>query len=484
MSLETYTKLYTLSLLIVGTTVGVLATWLWPVEWTAHNNLVMALLALLVFMAGRYPFKLSPQVEASIFTVPLFMSVLLLHPAQAILVGVSGLFLSEITQRRLIRVALFNIGVAAVIAGLGSLVFWSLAGAQDGLSLIRGRTLLGVLAAGSVLHVSNILLVAFVVTLRKGRSFWKRWKETWALDFIQEGGLLVLGFLAALLAVTAWWAATLLIVPVALAYFAFRRSVEEIIRNAKLAEELETSLQELKQTQAQLVQSAKLASIGVLAAGVAHEVNNPMFAILGRAQLLLRNSERHLKSERALRYINDVQEMAQRVSKVVKDLLDYFRPTDSFELMKLPDAMNSASDLVGKLASTKGIKIVKEYRDTNPIKGVPSQVQQVFVNLLLNSLDATSAGGQITLGTTSENGVSIAYVKDTGVGISEDVLSRVIEPFFTTKDVGKGTGLGLFISHKIISAHNGEISIHSKIGEGCQVTVKFPTIELVEQAAS
>ena len=474
MNRESITRLYTSLILLVGILLGLVSLWIWSAEWNSYHSALIVLMALAVAIACWYPFRLSPQAEASLFTVPLFMAVLLLHPFQAALAGAGGLLISEGLRKRPAKVLLFNTGVSIAVTVLGGIVFRSLTVASVEFIQLQFRVIMAALAAGVSLHVANLSLVAGVVTIRKGRAFWSTWKTTWDMDVVQEAGILTIGFLAALLANEAWWTVPLLAVPLVMAYFAFRKSVEETVKNAKLADELQAKMTELTQTQAQLVQSAKLASIGVLAAGVAHEVNNPMFAISGRAQLLMRSPEKHFKSEKAMQYVSDIQDMAQRVSNVVKELLDYSRPTDSFEPVSLHDAMDRACALVGKLASTRGVEILKLYEDRRTVNGIHSQLQQVFVNLLLNALDATPQGGKITLGTQSENGSCVAYVKDTGSGMSEEVLSKVFEPFFTTKEVGRGTGLGLFICHKIVTTHKGEISIKSKVGEGTTVMVKIP----------
>ena len=254
-----------------------------------------------------------------------------------------------------------------------------------------------------------------------------------------------------------------------------RAKGNDAAEKALLAEELERNLKELKELQAQLVQSAKLASVGTLAAGVAHEINNPIFAIAGRAELLLKSSDKHLASEKAVTYVETMQEMSGRITQIVRQLLDYSRPTTDKVDVSIEQAMDGAVGLLGSKLNAKRLEIERDFAVSPPILGVDNQIQQVFVNLIGNAIDATSEWGEITLGSrVDEDGMVVAYVKDTGVGVSADIQDQLFEPFFTTKAPGKGTGLGLFICHTIITNHGGEIGVESKQGEGTTVWVKLP----------
>ncbi|MBI2165271.1 MAG: HAMP domain-containing histidine kinase [Chloroflexi bacterium] len=490
MGVETRTRLYISSAVLAGGVAAAAAAWAYPVAWEPPVLLWTAVVAGLVFWARLHPFKLSPQAEASMFTAPLFMGVLTLPPAFAVLAGVGGTLLAEGRLRLAPRVILFNMAVYACAASFPTLVFHPLLPGPWPESLGWPTGLPAVLVAGLALHVTNLALVAGMVTIRKGASVWKVWRETWAIDVVQEAGLLVLGYLGVLLWLQAWWSVLLLAAPVVLAYHAFRSSVIETEKavklaehNANLAKRLEASLTELREAQSQLIESAKLASVGVLAAGVAHEVNNPIFAIAGRAELLLRNPEKHLKSEKAIEYVNSIHQLAGRISTIVKELLEYARPSEVFEPIKVDKALDVALDLVGKLATSKGVSVTKAYRETPAVRGVANQVQQVFVNLILNSIDATATGGSITLKCGQEGKWVKASVKDTGAGIPESALPHLFEPFFTTKEVGKGTGLGLFICRRIIAEHQGHIQVQSKEGKGTEVVVRLPVAKEADGSA-
>ena len=298
---------------------------------------------------------------------------------------------------------------------------------------------------------------------------------------------LILGFVAALLAGVALWTVILLVVP--LAYAAFRRSVDETRRNVEMAErngslasELKQRLMELEETQTQLImQSEKLASIGTTAASVVHEVKNAMCVTGGRAELLLRNSELYLRSEKATEHVRSINEMTHRVTDIVQELLAYSRVDTLFKEVSVSKAMNVAVDLIGKKAVGKGVSIVQEYGETLTIYGIKNQLQQVFMNLMINAIDATPSGGTITLNCASQDGQVVASVKDNGTGISENVLSRMFDPFFTTKEEGEGTGLGMFVCRKIVADHGGEFLVNSEEGVGTEMIIKLPALEVPEK---
>lgn len=463
---------------------------LWPATWEASSLLVMALIAGLVFLGDRFPIKLSPQADASLFTVPLFTGVLLLNPVQAGIAGGIGILLSEAVQRRPARVAFFNAVSGVFVAVSSGIAFWMLKDADAALSLSDFRTLGAVAASGALLEFLNMSVVAGIVTVIKGSGFWGQWVEAWANDTVQELGALALGFLAAFVAVQALWAVLLLVLPLAVAYVAFHRSVDEIRRrselaerNAGLASELQARLEELEEAQTELImQSEKLASVGVTAASVVHEVKNAMAVTAGRAELLLRHSELFLKSERAVDHVRGISDMTFRVSSLVQELLAYSRPDNSFESIQISDAMNVAANLVERKAMTSSVVIERNFGHTPSVRGVSNKLQQVFMNMLMNAVDAMPSGGTITMSCKLEGDKVIASVKDTGTGIAESTLARIFEPFFTTKEKGKGTGLGMFVCKKIITDHDGEILVHSAEGAGTEFIIALPTAESTRDA--
>ena len=443
-----------------------------PVDWAIGLVLLMVVTTVLVAITLAIPLRISPDTVASLAVAPIFMGVLLLSPVQVVLAAVAGSLIADTFLKRRWVVKTFNAGVVGLAISLASLLFNSVD--MSAHSLLEPVVLGYAALTALVLHITNVLALAGLISLNTGPSFWQTWRRTWVLDTQQQGGSLILGYLAATLAQESLWAITLVVVPLALVQMALSRSVEEARRNIELAHQLDAQMSELKATQAQLIQQAKMASIGTLAAGVAHEVNNPLFAILGRAELLLQNPEAHLSSERAKEYLDTIKSMAQRASIIVRELLSFSRQTPATESVLIQEMIDIAVDLVGKDLARSNVSIEREYEDSPAIQGYPSQLQQVFVNLFMNARDSMVDGGSITARCWSGDNQVHVSVKDTGRGIPLEQIPRLTEPFFTTKDVGQGTGLGLYVCHRIITEHKGTIRIESEVGVGTEVIINFP----------
>lgn len=254
------------------------------------------------------------------------------------------------------------------------------------------------------------------------------------------------------------------------------------IANAKLVDwgktlekKVEERTKEIKEMQAHLIQSEKLASIGKLAAGVAHEINNPLGGILMYSHLLLEDAEKDSQTADNLKKI--IRETS-RCKEIVRGLLDFARPKDpEMSDVEINDLLDRSLSLLERQALFQNIKVEKKY-STAPQKIIAdgAQLQQVFTNIILNAAEAMDGKGTLTLITIqneAENQIEI-HLKDTGQGIRDEDMKRLFEPFFTTKEVGKGTGLGLAVSYGIVQRHGGDIEVHSQIGKGSTFIVKLP----------
>jgi len=265
----------------------------------------------------------------------------------------------------------------------------------------------------------------------------------------------------------------LLAVPALLVYGSFK----DVVEKARLSEQLERQMEELKNYQAQLVEQAKLASLGTLASGVAHEVNNPLFVLLGRAETLLSAPEHYFKSERACQHVTIIYEMGKRIQKIVNNLLGLARDRRSLTPLDINKAIEETVELVANQFAVRGIEIVKKYdMDLPLVEGNRSELQQVFMNFLLNARDAMPAGGMLTISTGVNGGQVYAAFSDTGEGIPEEALPHLFEPFYTTKEPGKGTGLGLWVSYRIAQKHNGKIEVQNYPGRGATFILKLPVL--------
>ncbi|WP_224373009.1 ATP-binding protein [Hyalangium versicolor] len=252
------------------------------------------------------------------------------------------------------------------------------------------------------------------------------------------------------------------------------RVEERTVELQKANEELAVRLSQLADAQEQLVQSRKMAAVGQLAGGVAHEINNPLAVILGFAQ----GMERRVPDKDPLRLpVTSIVREALRCKNLVQELLTFSRTgKKNFEAVELNALVRSTLVLIEARAKTQGVKLVVELADGLPgLKANTTQLQQVLVNLGTNALDVMKGGGALTVRTRSNErgGVSLE-VADTGGGIPADVLPRIFEPFFTTKGVGEGTGLGLSLVYEIIQQHRGHIDVDSAVGQGTRMTVELP----------
>jgi len=248
-------------------------------------------------------------------------------------------------------------------------------------------------------------------------------------------------------------------------------NVSVAIENAKLYEDLKAQMQELRETQEQLVQAAKLAAIGELASNVAHEINNPLTSIMGYAELIREETD----IDSIMRDIDIISKESLRARNIVQQLLEFARKRP-LELREInPNTLlKETIELVRVQLKNARIRIVEEYGSLPSIVGDANQLKQVFLNIINNAVHSMSdTGGVLTITTTgSESHVQIA-IKDNGHGIPPEILPKIFEPFFTTKR-DKGTGLGLSITYKIIQSHNGRIDIKSDVGAGTTFTLELP----------
>jgi PAS domain S-box-containing protein len=232
---------------------------------------------------------------------------------------------------------------------------------------------------------------------------------------------------------------------------------------------------ELEETHLQLVSSEKMASLGKLAAGIAHEINNPLGGILIYSSLLMEDLPPDDPKRHDLERI--VQETS-RCKEIVKSLLEFARQTEpKKESVDINRAITDGLFFLENQALFHNIRITKRLDPSLPlIIGNAGQLKQVFTNIIINAAEAMRGTGELTITTFSSPNRNSVFVEftDTGEGIPEENLPRIFEPFFTTKDVGKGTGLGLATSYGIVESHGGKIGVKSKVGEGSMFTMELP----------
>ena len=245
-------------------------------------------------------------------------------------------------------------------------------------------------------------------------------------------------------------------------------------KNLKTVNELKHTLKELKETQIQLINSEKMASLGQLVAGVAHEINTPTASIKSNnaiaAKLLVQIQDSELHD--MLKELNDIdREAIQRISNIVTSLKKFVR-LDEAELQEanINKELDLTLDLIRHETKNR-IKIIKNYGEIPAIKCFPNMLNQVFTNILINACQAIDGEGTITISTEFTDNKLIVKIKDTGKGIPANQLNKIFTAGYTTKGVGVGTGLGLAICTKIIEKHEGEICVNSEVGKGSEFII-------------
>ena len=274
--------------------------------------------------------------------------------------------------------------------------------------------------------------------------------------------------------------------------------------------ELEKAYEELKATQTQMLQREKMASIGQLAAGVAHEINNPMGFIISNLGTLEKYSQKlkeyinaqsrtlrlmefpdtshaleEIRNKLKLDYVlNDITPLieeslngAARVTRIVQNLKSFSRVDHAeYTAADINECIESTLNIVWNELKYKST-VEKEYGELPLTKCYPQQLNQVFMNLLVNAAQAIEKEGIIKIKTWSADGAIHISISDTGAGIPEEKINKIFDPFYTTKEVGKGTGLGLSISYDIVKKHNGEIHVRSEIGTGTEFLIHIPVVK-------
>lgn len=245
-------------------------------------------------------------------------------------------------------------------------------------------------------------------------------------------------------------------------------------------ESIKAKEKELK-LQAKLIQSEKLSSVGLLGAGVAHELNSPLTGLLTLLRLRRKDSEENSGEYKKL---NAMVKAAEHMAKIINDLTAFARTSkNEFSELDVNKVIESTLSFSSQLLTRQDVEIVKNYSENLYIYGDKSQLQQVILNIITNSKYAMPEGGEFIINTYNSKDQSKVYIEfeDNGEGIRKEDLDDIFAPFFTTKDQGEGTGLGLFVSKGIVENHKGEIEVDSKIGKGSKFTIVLPAVCKLEE---
>jgi signal transduction histidine kinase len=240
-----------------------------------------------------------------------------------------------------------------------------------------------------------------------------------------------------------------------------------------LAQEHEATEIELRQTERRAKAAENLASVATLVAGLAHEIGTPMGVIRGHAEAL----EGAVQGEKAQWRVRTIREQIDRISTIIQSLLNVARPRQDVRVpVLLGGVADTAIAFLSEKLRVRGVQIERDYSRTPPVSGDPDKLQQLFLNLLLNAIDAMPDGGTLRVAIHARGKHVEVVVTDSGVGIAPGDLDNVFKPFFSTKPPGRGSGLGLVVAESIVADHQGQIEVSSALGHGTEFTILLPCV--------
>lgn len=243
----------------------------------------------------------------------------------------------------------------------------------------------------------------------------------------------------------------------------------------KLSREVQDAGSALRESRRRARAAEELASVGTLVAGLAHEIGTPMGVIQGHAELL----ESSATDERSRWRARAIGEQIGRISHIIQTLLNIARPREPVrEPVELASVLVTTLSFLTDELRRRNIRVERKFEDVRTIEGDHEKLQQLFLNLFLNAIDAMPDGGalRVSLARGEEDSVAVSVV-DTGVGLTEDEIARIFEPFYTTKEAGQGSGLGLMVARRIVHDHDGEVEVTSGVDRGTEFRISFPVSE-------
>ncbi len=249
-------------------------------------------------------------------------------------------------------------------------------------------------------------------------------------------------------------------------------------RGRREREQMRRLLIDLKNAHDLVEKAEKVSSLGRLAAGIAHEINTPASIILNRVECVMEETDSNIP-ERLKQDLEVIYRQIRRLVSITRKLLSFSRSDLEFSLLDLNSALEEVASYVAPEIEARGIRFKLGLAPNLPrVYGNRARLEEVFMNILSNAMDATPGGGEITVSTSANHSEVRISIADTGIGIPDEDLDKIFDPFFTTKEVGKGTGLGLYIAYQIIKEHNGSISVDSAVGRGTCFSISLPALEL------
>jgi len=436
--------------------------------------------------------RFSSQISVSDTFV--FLLLLLYGGAAAVVVGSLEALLSSLRFSRRPLIVVFNWGSAALSICITSSVLELIYGSVETLRLkpITGTFIAAICTMALVHYATNTGIVAVGAALKTDEPIWQTWRKHYLWTSLTYFvGACAAGVIAALVYFIGVYAFVITLPIMAILFLTYRTYLRNVETSAAQAAQAENHVKELshyiaeqERIREQFSQMEKLSALGELASGVAHDFNNTLAGILGRAQLLQRTND----LEKIQRGLDIIIKTAEDGAKTVKRIQDFARQRrdHNFELVSIDQILLDASEITRPRwkncaeASNIHITVNLQIGSDAMVMGDDSELREVLVNMVFNAIDAMPEGGTLSLSTRTDGDSVLIKVIDTGVGMYPEVRSRIFDPFFTTK--GKaGLGLGLAVSFGIIRRHGGTIEVESQYGNGTEFRITLPIAKIAEK---
>jgi signal transduction histidine kinase/ActR/RegA family two-component response regulator len=456
------------------------------------------LAAITLFLSSRISIKI-PQFgsQISVSDTFIFLTLVLYGCEAAILMAATEALLSSFRFSRKPITILFNWGCAACSAFVTSSTLRFFYGDPVALNIgpLTARFITAVALMALVQYAANSGIVAICGALKAGTPIWQTWKKHYLWTSITYfAGASAAAVIAKLMGSFGFYALIITLPIIAIVFFTYQTYLKNIEASAKQAEQAERHVEELshfiaeqERIREQFSQMEKLSALGELASGVAHDFNNTLAGILGRAQLILRTND----PEKIQRGLNIIIKTAEDGAKTVKRIQDFARQRrdHDFEPVSIDQILFDVSEITRPRwkdraeASNVQITLDLQIRSKTKVMGDESELREVLVNMVFNSVDAMPQGGNLTLTAEDVNDSVVITVGDTGTGMPPEVKTRIFDPFFTTK--GKaGMGLGLAVSFGIIRRHEGSVEVDSEVGVGTRFRISLPKAHVKDEPIS
>lgn len=434
-----------------------------PPVWNAD----LVIFVLLASVSSFLKVRLYHGMQVSVSYCFVFMALLILGPTEAMVCaavgGITSIFVMP--HRHVFPKLTYNTAtliLSALAAGLTYEHF-----GEEPWPFALSRCFVPIVVATFLYYTVNTVLITAIISLTSQKGFWEVYvKNTlWIVPRIYAGTSIAV--MATLIAAAFGIHFVFTIFPLLyLIYYSYKIYTNKI-------EEIESAYEKLKQTQNQLLQSEKLASIGILASGVAHEINNPLQGILGTAEALLHEESADVARE----YTSDIIRYSREAAQIIQELslLSKGARKETVSPTCVKDAVRDALRMSRHTINLTDVRIEEEYQPVPELNLNPGELQQVLVNLIKNAVQAMQGEDKRLNITVSQCGDNVEIdLTDNGCGIPDENLKNIFDPFFTTKDAGQGTGLGLSIVYRIVTKYGGDIRVTTQTGKGSTFSLFLP----------